>query len=426
MTEQSESQTAETAQAGALDGLKVIDMTRALAGPFCTMLLADQGAEVIKVEILDVGDGTRTMAPFPPEIEDRQPFGGYFQSVNHNKKSIVIDLKATEGKEIIKGLVKEADVIVENFRAGVMEGLGLSYEVLSDINPKLVYGAIRGFGDPRTGKSPYSHWPAYDVIAQAMGGMMSITGAKNGEPTKVGPGVGDLIPATLAAFGIMTAIHHANKTGEGQFVDVAMYDAILAMCERTVPHYSYTGQVQGLEGNAHPTLCPFGIFPASDGFVAIACPGENFWTALCKEMDRSDLIDDKKYRRNYNRSQNMDELIAIISNWTDKYSKDELTIKLGGKLPFGPVQDTADLFKDPHVEKRNMFALVDQPGTDRRFHITNTPIKMTKTQGGVRQRAPLLGEHTEAVLKAIGYTESQILALIEDNVVQQHKNDVDH
>jgi len=403
---------------GALKGLKVLDLTRALAGPFCTMLLADQGAEVIKVETLDTGDGTRGMPPFPPEITDRKPYGGYFQSINRNKQSIAIDLKTEEGKQIIRSLVAESDVLVENFRAGVMEGLGLSYESLAEINPKLVYGAIRGFGDPRTGESPYSKWPAYDVIAQAMGGMMSITGPKDGEPTKVGPGIGDLVPATLAAFGIMSAVYHANKTGEGQFVDVAMYDAILALCERTVPTYSYTGVVQGLEGNSHPSLCPFGIFPAADGCVAIACPGENFWKALCIEMEKPELIDDEKFHRNYHRSQNMDETIKIVSDWTIQYTKKELVSRLGGKLPFGPVQDTQELFNDPHVEKRKMLTLVDHPGSGKQYHVTNTPIKMTKTQGGVYRRAPLLGEHTDQVLTAIGYSMEEIADLADKNIIQ--------
>jgi len=403
---------------GALKGLKVLDLTRALAGPFCTMLLADQGAEVIKVETLDTGDGTRGMPPFPPEITDRKPYGGYFQSINRNKQSIAIDLKTEEGKQIIRSLVAESDVLVENFRAGVMDGLGLSYESLAEINPKLVYGAIRGFGDPRTGESPYSKWPAYDVIAQAMGGMMSITGPKDGEPTKVGPGIGDLVPATLAAFGIMSAVYHANKTGEGQFVDVAMYDAILALCERTVPTYSYTGVVQGLEGNSHPSLCPFGIFPAADGCVAIACPGENFWKALCIEMEKPELIDDEKFHRNYHRSQNMDETIKIVSDWTIQYTKKELVSRLGGKLPFGPVQDTQELFNDPHVEKRKMLTLVDHPGSGKQYHVTNTPIKMTKTQGGVYRRAPLLGEHTDQVLTAIGYSMEEIADLADKNIIQ--------
>ncbi|MBQ75346.1 MAG: CoA transferase [Gammaproteobacteria bacterium] len=404
---------------GALKGLKVLDLTRALAGPFCTMLLADQGADVIKVEALTTGDGTRTMVPFPPEIKDRRPFGGYFQSVNRNKKSIAINLKSDEGREIIKKLVAESDVLVENFRSGVMEGLELSYEILSEINPKLVYAAIRGFGDPRTGRSPYSSWPAYDVIAQAMGGIMSVTGDKNGTPTKVGPGIGDLIPATLAAFGIISAVHHANKTGEGQFIDVAMYDAILAFCERIVPLYSYTGEVPKPDGNAHPTLCPFGVFPASDGHVAIACPGDGFWAGLCAEMGRHELIEDEKFLRNYDRVQNSEQLISIISDWTSQHTKKDLATILGGKIPFGPVQNTEDLFNDPHVTERQMLALVDQPGTDRQFHITNTPIKMTKTQGGVYSRAPLLGEHTQIALEAIGYTEEEIEEMANSGIIQQ-------
>ena len=359
---------------GALQGLKILDMTRALAGPFCSMLLADQGADVIKVEALDIGDGTRTMVPFPPEITDRRPFGGYFQSVNRNKRSIVVDLKADQGKEIIRTMVRDVDVLVENFRTGVMEGLGLSYESLAEINPRLVYAAIRGFGDPRTGESPYSKWPAYDVIAQAMGGMMSITGPKGGEPTKVGPGVGDLIPATLTAFGIMSALHHVNSTGEGQFVDVAMYDGILAFCERIVPQYSYTGEVPTLEGNAHPTLCPFGIFPAKDGHVSIACPGDNFWAILCSEMGRPELIDDEKFLHNYHRVQHMDEVLDIISGWSKHHTKHELAERLGGRIPFGPVQDAKDLFADPHVAARRMLADLDHPGAAHKYKVTDTPI----------------------------------------------------
>jgi len=403
---------------GALADLKVLDFTRALAGPFCTMLLADQGAEVIKVEVPGTGDGTRTMVPFPYDITDRRPYGGYFQSVNRNKESLVVDLKSEAGKEVIRRLIPQVDVVVENFRAGVMEKLGLSYEALKKLNPKLVYAAIRGFGDPRTGDSPYSSWPAYDVIAQAMGGMMSITGPLDGEPTKVGPGVGDLIPASLAAFGIVSAVHHANRTGEGQFVDVAMYDAILAFCERIVPQYSYTGEIPGLEGNGHPTLCPFGIFPAADGFVAIACPGDNFWAILCNEMDRQELIEDERFLHNYHRSQNNDETLAIITAWSAQYTKAQLAEKLGGKIPFGPVQDAAELFEDPHVSARDMLIEVEHPMADRPYHITNTPIKMTATQGGVYRRAPLLGEHTDGVLARYGFNNDEIETLHNQTTIE--------
>lgn len=403
---------------GALSGLKVLDLTRALAGPYCSMLLADQGAEVIKVEALDTGDGTRRMVPFPPDVEDRKPYGGYFQSVNRNKKSIVVDLKSDEGKEIIRTLVSTCDVLVENFRPGVMDGLGLSYESLSEINPRLVYGAVRGFGDPRTGNTKYASWPAYDVIAQAMGGMMSITGEKGGLPLKVGPGVGDLIPGTLAAFGIMSAVYNANKTGKGQFVDVAMYDAVLAFCERVVPQYSYTGDLPAPEGNHHPTLCPFGIFPCKDGHVSIACPGNNFWKILVDIMGREDMEGDERFAENWSRVAHADEVNEAVGNWTSAYTKDELAGILGGVVPFGPVNNAQDLLADTHLRDREMLVEVEHPGQSEKFVITGTPIRMTRTQGGIHSRAPLLGEHTNAVLSEAGYSEEQIGQLRESNVVQ--------
>jgi formyl-CoA transferase len=403
---------------GALDGLTVIDLTRALAGPFSSMLLADQGATVIKVEAPNIGDGTRKMPPFPPDVTDREPYGGYFQSINRNKRSIVIDLKAEAGKQVLKRLITDADVLVENFRSGVMEGLDLSYETLADINPKLVYAAVRGFGDPRTGDSPYSSWPAYDVIAQAMGGMMSVTGQRGGEPLKVGPGVGDLIPGTLAAFGIMAAVFHANKTGAGQFLDVAMYDAVLAFSERIVPQYAYTGQIPSTEGNAHPGLCPFGVFACKDGWVSIACPGDNFWAILVTAMGREDMIEDERYVHNWTRVEHMDEVIEIVTAWTRQYTKAELTQLLGGSIPFGPVHDARDLFNDEHVKARNMLVEVEQPGADKPYAITNTPIHMTKTPGGVQTRAPLLGEHTDAVLTNAGFSASEISQLRQDGAIQ--------
>jgi crotonobetainyl-CoA:carnitine CoA-transferase CaiB-like acyl-CoA transferase len=403
---------------GALEGLIVVDLTRALAGPFSSMLLADQGATVIKVEAPDIGDGTRRMPPFPPDMKNREPYGGYFQSINRNKRSIVIDLKADAGKQVLKRLVQMADVLIENFRSGVMEGLGLSYETLADINPRLVYAAVRGFGDPRTGDSPYSSWPAYDVIAQAMGGMMSVTGQKGGSPMKVGPGVGDLIPGTLAAFGIMSAIYHANKTGEGQFLDVAMYDAVLSFSERIVPQYAYTGEIPTPEGNAHPGLCPFGLFECKDGWVSIACPGDVFWAILCRAMGREDMIDDERYLHNWARVEHMDEVIEVVTNWTRQHGKAELGNLLGGKIPFGPVNNAEDLFRDEHVRVRNMLVEIPQPGAAKPYAITNTPIKMTKTQGGIHSRAPLLGEHTDEILRDAGFSETEINELKQQGAIQ--------
>ncbi len=391
---------------GALEGLKVIDLTMMLAGPFCTMLLADQGADVIKVEPV-AGDGTRRMGPFPPESGRHTPYGAYFQSINRGKRSIGIDLKSAEGKEAIRRLVRSADVLVENYRAGVMDKLGLGYESLHEINPKLVYAAIRGFGDPRTGESPYVDWPAYDVVAQAMGGMMGITGPK-GSPTKIGPGVGDTLPAALTAFGLMAAVYRANKTGEGQFVDVAMYDAILAFCERIIYQYSYTDQIPGPEGNGHPLLCPFGLFPVRDGLVAIACPMDQFWPPLARAMGRNDLVDHAQWRTNEARVAHNAEVVALISAWTQTQTKAQVKASLGGQVPFGPVHDVADIFADPHVRARGMLASIEHPGIERAVSVAGTPIKMTATPGGVRTRAPLLGEHTSQILADLGYSASEI------------------
>jgi len=393
----------------ALDGLRVIDLTQVLAGPFCTMVLADQGAEVIKIEP-PTGDLTRELGPFP-EGDDQKLLGGYFHSINRNKRGMVLDLKASGGCEVLERLVKDADVLVENYRAGVMDRLGLSYEHLKTINPKLVYAAVRGFGDPRTGDSPYLDWPAFDVIAQAMGGMMSVTGPDKDTPLKIGPGVGDIVPALMAAVGILAATRHADKTGEGQFLDVSMYDGILALCERIAYRYSFTGEVSHPEGNAHPLACPFGIFEAKDGWVALAAPNPTFWDILTDAMGRPDLKDNPRYVTNHLRTEYSDEIIPMVTHWTKSLTKKEIQVLLGGKIPFGPVNTIADIFNDTHPRARGMLTEVEYPGIDKAFAIVDTPIKMTGTPGGIRHRAPLLGEHTADILQDLGYDVDQIAAL---------------
>jgi crotonobetainyl-CoA:carnitine CoA-transferase CaiB-like acyl-CoA transferase len=396
---------------GALSGLKVVDLTMMLAGPYATMLLADQGATVIKVEPLE-GDMTRALH----RPDKKMPFGGYFQSINRNKLSIAIDLKSPEGVEVLKRLIADADVIVENYRVGVMDRLGLSYETLAAINPRLVYAAVRGFGDPRTGASPYSEWPAFDVIAQAMGGMAGITGAAGGEPVKVGPGVGDIVPALFATVGVLAAVHHAMRTGQGQFVDVAMYDSVLALCERIVYQHSYSGEVPEGEGNGHPLLCPFGFFLAQDGWVSIACPKDHFWVILTTIMGCIELGTDPRYALNEDRAERRGEVSKIVTDWTRKHSRDQLAKLLGGHIPFGPVNTVIDIFKDPHVQARGMLSPVHQPGLDT-VHVANTPIHMTRTPGGVAQRGALLGEHTDQLLSDAGYTMQDIAALRNAGVI---------
>lgn len=404
---------------GALDGLVVLDLTQMLAGPYATMMLADQGARVIKIEPPG-GDITRRNGPHLEgalKIE-QGGFGAYFGSINRNKESLVLDLKTPAGKEILLQLVRKADVLVENFRAGVMERLGLGYEALTEVNPKLVYGTLRGFGDPRCGESPYAKWPAYDPVAQAMGGIMGITGpTPGGAPTKIGPGVGDIIPAMFLAFGIAAACWRAQRTGKGQFVDIAMVDGVLAVCERIVFQYSVAGEAPGPEGNGHPLLCPFGLFPAKDGYISLGVPGDRFWVPLVALMGRPDLATDPRYCTNEARVARRTEVNEIVGEWSSRYSKKELTELLGGEIPFGPVFNAADIFADPHFRARQMLVETEQPGATRALTIAGTPVRMSDTPGGIRHRAPMTGEHTTATLVDFGFTPQHIDQLRADGVI---------
>src|SRR5215472_16844727 len=285
--------TASSTCFGSLSDIRIIDLTQMLAGPYGTMILADHGADVLKVEAPE-GDMTRNAGPYRKD-DSKRVLGGYFQSIDRNKRSICLDLKQEEGRAAFLKLIGTADAVTENFRAGVMERLGLGYEVLRKVNPRLVYGALRGFGDKLTGASPYLDWPAFDVVAQAMGGIMAITGPDAATPTKIGPGVGDIIPGIMLAFGVLAAVHHARRTGEGQFVDVGMTDAVLAVCERMVYQHSVLGLTPGPEGNHHPFIAPFGMFPARDGFVTIAAQQPQFFTMLCERLEAPHIASDPRF-----------------------------------------------------------------------------------------------------------------------------------
>jgi len=388
---------------GPLRGLRVIDLTQMLAGPYCTMLLADLGADVIKVEPPG-GDMTRFSGPFFAEDEERA-YGGYFGSINRNKRSIVLDLKSDDGKSVLRRLVAASPILVENYRAGVMERLGLAWETLREDNPALVYATIRGFGDPRTGESPYVSWPAFDVVAQAMGGFMGITGTADGVPLKAGPGVGDIYPAALAALGIVAAVRHAERTGEGQLVDVGMVDAVLSLCERIVYQYSYGGQVPGPEGNAHPMLCPFENFRTLDGWVTIAAPGDAHWKLLCDIMGRPELASDERFSTGRERVRNAPQTRRAVGAWTAALTTRQAMAALGGRVPAGPVQTVRDIFADPHARSRSMLVEVEQAGCARPAIYAGVPIKLTATPGGVYRRPPRLGEHTAEILAELGVAE---------------------
>ena len=387
---------------GPLVGLRVIDLTQVLAGPFCTMLLADMGADVIKVEP-PAGDVARRWGPHPGSAQaltaevNTATYGGYFASVNRNKRSVCLDLKDSDGRQALLGLLDGADVLVENFRVGVMDRFGLSYEELHERFPKLVYASIRGFGDPRTGLSPYAEWPAFDIIAQAMGGIMGITGPDADHPVKVGPGVGDIFPAVLAAFGLLAAVRHAEHTGQGQLVDVAMYDSVLALCERIVYQHSMTGISPVPQGNTHPLLCPYGAVRTADGFVAVASPSDHHWWLLADVIGRPELRVDARFATNEARLTHSAQVYAAVEEWSMGLSTSDVIAHLAGQVPCGPVNTAADIARDPHVTARDMIVTVEHPdGTD--IGIVGTPIKLSETPATRFVRAPMLGEHTVEIL----------------------------
>ena len=387
-----------TARTGPLADLRILDLTQALAGPWCTMLLADLGADVVKIEP-PRGDMTRGMPPFPKD-RDGCDYGGYFASINRNKRSVVLDLKVDRDRDALLRLAERADALVENSKVGVMDRLGIGWETLRERNPRLVYAAIRGFGDPRTGESPYADWPAFDVVAQCMGGVVATTGTGAGVPC--GPSIGDLVPGTLAALGIVSAVHAARASGRGQFLDVAMYDALIALCDAAIYTYSYDGRVLGPRGSGHPALCPFDVFPARDGAAAIAAPTEHHWRLLCDAMGEPWLATDTRWDTNLKRVADAPAVRDIISAWTRRHTKQEIVAALAGKVPVGPVNTAADIFADPHAHARGMLVEVERPGRNAPVVLPGPPIKLTATPAAIYRRPPRLGEHTDEVLAEAG------------------------
>ena len=386
---------------GPLHDVTIVDCTQALAGPFGTALLADLGADVIKVEPPG-GDGFRPLPPYLPdhahpwsERPAATDYGAPFAAVNRNKRSVVLDLKAEEGKESLLRLCESADALVENLRSGVMDSLGVGYEPVAARNPRIVYGAVRGFGDPRTGASPYADWPCLDVAAQSMGGLVR---ANDGLVT---PAVADIFPGTLMALGLVAAVHQARRTGKGQFFDVAMYDSMLTLLGARMASFGFTGN-DGDPREQPSTLVPFGLFAARDGRIAIAAPQPNHWQRLCEAMDRPDLTTDERTRTNGARIRNEPFTLEQINAWTSARSKAEIFQALGGKVPVGPVHAITEIFDDPHVAARGMLASFQAGPANPPATVAGCPIKFAATPTGVYRQPPTLGQHTREVLDALG------------------------
>ncbi len=375
---------------GPLRGIRVLDVTHAAAGPVATMFLADLGADVIKVEPPS-GELARFAEPFLPDDEARH-YGGRFANRNRNKRAIALDLASADDRSVFLDLVETADAVVENMRAGVLERLGVGWEVCRARNPALVYVAIRGFGDARTGASPYRDWPAYDVVAQAMGGVVAMTGPDRDHPMRAGPLLGDVVPGLQAALGVCAALIHARATGEGQFVDVAMVDAVAAVCEPAQTAWDYEGVLYEPSGNGVGDVIPFDVYRAADGWCAIAAPTEHLWVALCRAMGRDDLAEDPALRDNTGRVAQRTRVEPALRAWVAARPVAEIVSTLGGVVPVGPVQNAPEWRRDPHFAARGMLVEVEHPHHRPTVQLA-CPIRFTATPSTVHLRPPILDEH---------------------------------
>ena len=374
-------------QRGALSGLRVIDLTRVLAGPLCTMMLADMGAEVIKIEQPGKGDDTRHFAPF------RNGESAYYMNLNRNKKGVTLDLRG-KGREVFLELIKTADVLVENFRPGTMDKLGLGYETLKAVNPRLVYAAVSGFGD--TG--PYRLRPGYDIIAQAMGGLMSTTGWPEGEPTRSGTAMADVLAGLSVTIGILAALRHRDQAGAGQKVDVALVDSVVASLEIITQIHLTEGRVPERIGNRYESCYPYDSFRASDGSVVIAAANDKLWKLVCEVIARPELASDMRFNTNAKRVQRHAEIKALIEAWSSVRRIDDIVDKmLAAGVPASPINTIDRLVVDPHIAgAREMFVDMEHP-TAGPTKLTGAHIKLTSTPARIRTPSPLLGQHNEEI-----------------------------
>ena len=376
-----------------LQGIRVLDLSRVLAGPYCTMVLGDLGADVIKVEPPE-GDETRGWGP---------PFAGgesaYYLCVNRNKRGIVINLKTDEGKKILRDLALRSDVLVENFRPGTLEKFGLDFTTLHEINPKLIYCSITGFGQTGSMKDK----PGYDFMIQALGGLMSITGEPEGEPMKTGVAVVDLFAGQNAIIAILAALQARTLTGRGQHLDISLFDSQLGWLANVASNYLISGKLPKRHGNAHANIVPYQSFQASDGWFAIAVGNDKQFARLCEMLGKPEIVMDEKFSTNSGRVQNRTEIIPLLASIFKAASVSEWLAKLDeAEIPCGPIQNFEQVFSMPTVKEREMLVKMEHP-TIGELPLVGSPLKMSDTPVEYRLHPPLMGEHTEDVLRELGY-----------------------
>ncbi|MBI2194199.1 MAG: CoA transferase [Planctomycetes bacterium] len=393
---------------GPLEGLRVLDLTRVLAGPYATMILGDLGAEVIKVEQPGVGDEARQFGPFLRGVS------AYFMSINRGKKSLTLNLQHERGKDILKQLARRADILAENYRPGTMQRLGLDHEVLRRGNPRLIYAATSGFG--QTG--PLAQRGAYDMIIQAMGGLVSITGEPGRPPVRVGTSIGDLAGALFTVVGILAALRHRDRTGLGQLVDISMLDCQAALLENAVARYAVTGEVPGPLGGRHPAITPFQIFRSRDGYFVLAIGNDATWKKFCLHLGRSDLITDPRFASNPARTENQAALESLLTEvfrekptgtWLDELGR------IG--VPCGPIQTVDEVVHHPQIRARGMMVEIEHPDAGPLL-MPASPIQLSETPPRAEKPAPRLGEHTQEILgQLLGLEEGEMAELRSAGVI---------
>lgn len=385
-----------------LAGVIVLDLSRVLAGPYASMMLADYGATIVKIEPPKVGDDSRAFGPFVGQES------AYFMSLNRNKRSMTLNLKEPAARALFTKLVAKADVVLENYRPGTMEKFGLGYEQLKAINPKIVYAACSGFG--HTG--PYTDKPAYDIIVQAMGGIMSITGSENGEPTRVGASIGDIIAGLFTTIGVMMALYHRQLTGEGQKVDVGMLDCQVAVLENAISRYLVSGNVPKPLGNRHPSITPFEAYTAADGHVIVGAGNDRLWEKLCRLIERTDLLEDQRFISNLERTQHVQELKVILDGvFKTRSIKEWLEQLEAAGIPCAPINTVEQIVNDPQIKAREMIVELAHPVAGL-MKMPGLPIKFSATPGAIETPAPLLGQHTEELLEELlGLSAAEVAEL---------------
>jgi formyl-CoA transferase/CoA:oxalate CoA-transferase len=389
-----------------LDGITVLDLTRVLSGPYCTMLLADMGARVIKVEQPGKGDDTRAWGP--PFLEGES---AYFLSINRNKESVTLDFKQPDGRAVLDALIARADVLVENFRPGTLKKVGLDHASLAAMHPRLIYCSVSGFG--QTG--PRWKQPGYDAVMQGEGGLMSITGAADGQPYRLGVAIADIVSGMFAAYGVSMALFARERTGKGQEVDVAMLDSVAALLTYQAGNFFASGKVPSRLGNRHPSIVPYETFEASDGAFVLAVGNDDQWRRF---LTIAELPDEERFATNRQRVTRYDELRPFVADRLRTESRrhwiDRLT---AAGVPCGSVRDLQELFADPQIAAREMIATLEH-ATIGPLKMLGVPVKLSDTAGSVRTPPPTLGQHTDAVLtRDLGYSADAVASLRRQNVI---------